>query len=67
LNLKTFLNGGQGGIRTPVTIAGQPDFESGALNRALPPVRSNQIRKPALNRFSIMVENGAVLNRYFPE
>ncbi len=31
--------GGEGGIRTPGTIAGTSDFESGALNRALPPLR----------------------------
>ena len=30
--------GGQGGIRTPDAIASIPDFESGAFNRALPPV-----------------------------
>jgi hypothetical protein len=36
-------NGGQGGIRTPVTLAGQPDFESGAFNRALPPVRNQRL------------------------
>ena len=33
------LNGGERGIRTPGTIAGTSDFESGALNRALPSLR----------------------------
>ncbi len=31
--------GGEGGIRTPDTRKGMPDFESGAFNRALPPLR----------------------------
>ena len=31
--------GGEGGIRTPGTITGTSDFESGAFNRALPPLR----------------------------
>ena len=31
--------GGEGGIRTPGTREGTSDFESGALNRALPPLR----------------------------
>jgi hypothetical protein len=31
--------GGEGGIRTPDTLTGMPDFESGAFNRALPPLR----------------------------
>jgi hypothetical protein len=30
--------GGEGGIRTPDTRKGMPDFESGAFNRALPPL-----------------------------
>src|SRR5271168_2084530 len=32
-------NGGEGGIRTPDTLTGMSDFESGAFNRALPPLR----------------------------
>ena len=32
-------SGGEGGIRTPDTLASMPDFESGAFNRALPPLR----------------------------
>ena len=32
-------NGGEGGIRTPGTRKGTSDFESGAFNRALPPLR----------------------------
>src|SRR5208282_5620161 len=35
------LNGGEGGIRTPDTLTSMPDFESGAFNRALPPLRSS--------------------------
>ena len=31
--------GGEGGIRTPDSLATMPDFESGAFNRALPPLR----------------------------
>jgi hypothetical protein len=33
------LNGGEGGIRTPDSLATMSDFESGAFNRALPPLR----------------------------
>ncbi len=33
------VSGGEGGIRTPDTRKGMPDFESGAFNRALPPLR----------------------------
>ncbi len=32
--------GGEGGIRTPGTLASTSDFESGAFNRALPPLRT---------------------------
>ena len=38
-------HGGEGGIRTPDSLATMPDFESGAFNRALPPLR---IRKPLI-------------------
>jgi hypothetical protein len=31
--------GGEGGIRTPDSLATMSDFESGAFNRALPPLR----------------------------
>jgi hypothetical protein len=34
------IAGGEGGIRTPDTRKGMPDFESGAFNRALPPLRA---------------------------
>jgi hypothetical protein len=34
-----YLNGGEGGIRTPDSLATMSDFESGAFNRALPPLR----------------------------
>ena len=33
--------GGEGGIRTPDSLTTMPDFESGAFNRALPPLRSH--------------------------
>ena len=33
------INGGEGGIRTPDGLATMSDFESGAFNRALPPLR----------------------------
>jgi hypothetical protein len=33
------LNGGEGGIRTPDRLTPMSDFESGAFNRALPPLR----------------------------
>ncbi len=32
-------SGGEGEIRTPDSLATMPDFESGAFNRALPPLR----------------------------
>jgi hypothetical protein len=31
--------GGEGGIRTPVTLPGKLDFESSAFNRARPPLQ----------------------------
>ena len=34
------LYGGEGGIRTPDSLATMSDFESGAFNRALPPLRA---------------------------
>ena len=34
------MYGGEGGIRTPDTLTGMSDFESGAFNRALPPLRN---------------------------
>ena len=33
-------SGGEGGIRTPDRLAPMSDFESGAFNRALPPLRN---------------------------
>jgi hypothetical protein len=33
-------SGGEGGIRTPDSLATMSDFESGAFNRALPPLRT---------------------------
>ena len=38
-NNKLTVNGGEGGIRTPDSLATMSDFESGAFNRALPPLR----------------------------
>ena len=38
--------GGEGGIRTPGTLTGTPDFESGAFNRALPPLRFDETKSP---------------------
>ena len=39
----TRLGGGEGGIRTPDTLAGTPVFETGAINRsATSPSRRNQ-------------------------
>ena len=50
--------GGEGGIRTPVTLPGEPDFESGAFSRARPPLRfclvpsvlSQPVKEPFKNR-----------------
>jgi hypothetical protein len=42
------LLGGEGGIRTPDSLTTMPDFESGAFNRALPPLRA----------FTILPEEG---------
>jgi hypothetical protein len=39
--------GGEGGIRTPGTLTGTPDFESGAFNQALPPLRAQTRRFPS--------------------
>ncbi len=52
------LNGGEGGIRTPDSLATMPDFESGAFNRALPPLRFvyNEIR-PGGNVLPALVSN----------
>ena len=35
-------NGGEGEIRTPDSLSTMPDFESGAFNRALPPLRTSR-------------------------
>ena len=40
LDVLGWVNGGEGGIRTPDSLTTMPDFESGAFNRALPPLRS---------------------------
>jgi hypothetical protein len=34
--------GGEGGIRTPDSLATMADFESAAFNRALPPLRAGK-------------------------
>jgi hypothetical protein len=39
LDLAGCGNGGEGEIRTPGTLASTSDFESGAFNQALPPLR----------------------------
>jgi hypothetical protein len=39
LDVAESCNGGEGGIRTPDSLATMSDFESGAFNRALPPLR----------------------------
>ena len=36
---QTRSDSGEGGIRTPGTLAGTPDFESGAIDRTLPPLQ----------------------------
>ncbi len=38
--MQAFEYGGEGGIRTPGRDEPTPDFKSGALNRALPPLLS---------------------------
>ena len=38
-NVLKLMYGGEGGIRTPDSLATMSDFESGAFNRALPPLR----------------------------
>ena len=43
LQLQYLKFGGEGGIRTPVTLTGKLDFESSAFNRARPPLRGNSI------------------------
>jgi hypothetical protein len=43
------VDGGEGGIRTPDTRKGMPDFESGAFNRALPPLHKAIL--PKINCF----------------
>ena len=41
-------SGGEGGIRTPDSLATMSDFESGAFNRALPPLRTSILIEMAL-------------------
>ena len=45
--------GGEGGIRTPGTLAGTPDFESGAIDQTLPPLHdkssSQLVRRNCVN------------------
>jgi hypothetical protein len=47
---RTCNRGGEGGIRTPDTRKGMPDFESGAFNRALPPLRAGHCRRSRYGR-----------------
>ncbi len=52
MEIDSGVYGGEGGIRTPDTRKGMPDFESGAFNRALPPLRSvNASKVPKSQRF----------------
>ena len=43
------LDGGEGGIRTPGSLSTTPDFESGAFNRTLPPLRRCSTLADSLN------------------
>ena len=51
---QTRSDSGEGGIRTPGTLAGTPDFESGAIDRTLPPLQvvrtQNTASKPYENQ-----------------
>ena len=40
--------GGEGGIRTPGSLSTTPDFESGAFNRTLPPLRVQKSKGHAI-------------------
>ena len=48
------LRGGEGGIRPHDTLARIPDFESGAFNRALPPLRLHQTCYPSNHNKTII-------------
>ena len=45
--------GGEGGIRTPDSLATMSDFESGAFNRALPPLREVNLYSDSLHRYGV--------------
>ena len=52
-------NGGEGGIRTPDSLATMADFESAAFNRALPPLRRG---KPLIaNGFCGLLPSGLII------
>ena len=59
-NMRLQGSGGEGGIRTPDRLTPMSDFESGAFNRALPPLRTvyNNLRDtldPILFPVSVLV------------
>ena len=51
--------GGERGIRTPGTLAGTSDFESGAFNQALPSLQMFQVRNLAKNSLRIAAHSPA--------
>ena len=53
LDVLESVSGGEGGIRTPDSLATMPDFESGAFNRALPPLRDQVNDLTQLAQFTI--------------
>ena len=62
------MYGGEGGIRTPDSLTTMPDFESGAFNRALPPLRFiyNEIR-PCGKAFPALVSVPAPFREAFAQ
>ena len=56
--------GGEGGIRTHGTLTGTPDFESGTIDRAPPPLRPSTsyqpwARLPRLQDWIVAILGGA--------
>ena len=57
--------GGEGGIRTPVTVPRERDFESRAFNRARPPLRDSCLLFSLSERAKeIFQQRGAFRARY---
>jgi hypothetical protein len=58
-------SGGEGGIRTPDSLTTMPDFESGAFNRALPPLRIvyNYLEDALFRRLSLLAVLVALCTR----